>query len=85
MFAHEIWLPSKHPSRCLSNGEAVLNTGCLFPPEFLMTSQITLLRDKSRGLLVNIKTGLALRIRAPNWEGLRMMAPVWFTQVQKGQ
>lgn len=70
MFTHEICLPFKCPSRCLSSGEAVLNTGCLFPPQFVMTSQLALLRDGSRSLLVNIKAGLAPTIRAVRQGGL---------------
>lgn len=58
MFTCEIWLSFKCPLRCLSKGGAVLSTGHQFPPQLLVTSQLTLLRDEGRTLLVNIKTGL---------------------------
>lgn len=59
MFTREIWLPFKCPWMCLSKGEALLNTGHLFLTQLLITTQLALLRDKGRSLLVNIKTGLA--------------------------
>lgn len=67
-----IWLPFKWGSGSLSNDETVLNTGRLFPPQFHMTSQVDLLTDKSRSLLLvlmNVKTGLAPTIRAVKMGG----------------